>query len=163
MNKKLIFAILGVCLLTVGALALLWGTSRSRSEKSVKATGDKHAHAPTPPVKENKPAPRIPAYQSEAATLAPTLSPEMFSGPARTAYTIAREIPGTLAQLPCYCHCDKSIGHKSLHTCFVDDHASACGVCINTAIAAYKYEKELNLTPPQIRERVIAEFGQKRH
>jgi hypothetical protein len=54
----------------------------------------------------------------------PTLAPERFSGKIRDAYAIARAIPEVLDQLYCYCSC-QSIGHKSLLSCYVDDHASA--------------------------------------
>jgi hypothetical protein len=54
----------------------------------------------------------------------PTLSPGRFTGKIREAYEIARAIPEVLDQLYCYCSC-QSIGHKSLLSCYVDDHASA--------------------------------------
>jgi hypothetical protein len=46
-------------------------------------------------------------------SLKPTLPAEGFIGVTKEAYQAAREIPETLAQLPCYCHCDKSMGHKA--------------------------------------------------
>lgn len=54
----------------------------------------------------------------------PTLSPERFNGKVKQAYEIARAIPEVLDRLFCYCQC-QSIGHKSLLSCYVDDHASA--------------------------------------
>ena len=39
------------------------------------------------------------------------------------AYKDAAEIPGVLAQQPCYCHCD-SVGHHSLLDCYSSDHAA---------------------------------------
>ena len=54
----------------------------------------------------------------------PTLSPERFNGKVREAYEIARAIPEVLDRLYCHCQC-QSIGHKSLLSCYVDDHASA--------------------------------------
>ena len=103
----------------------------------------------------------VPAYQSpdSLSNLLPTLAPEAFDGQARAAYTIAREIPKTLAQLPCYCHCDKSIKHKSLQSCFTDDHGANCGICMNEAMEAYRMEKQLKMTPAQIREKIIVDFG----
>ena len=93
------------------------------------------------------------------ASLEPTLAPETFSGITRDAYRAAKEIPVTIAQLPCYCHCDRGMGHKSLHSCFEDDHASHCAVCVNEALLARKLEKE-KLTPAQIRDRIVEQFGQ---
>ena len=70
-----------------------------------------------------------------------------------------REIPVTIAQLPCYCHCDKGFGHKSLYSCFEDDHAAHCAVCVNEALLALKLEKEQKLTPAQIRDTIVAQYS----
>jgi hypothetical protein len=106
----------------------------------------------------------VPAFVSNAAelrSLPATLSPEKFTGTQRLGYQAVREIPQTIAQLPCYCHCDKGFGHKSLHSCFVDDHAAHCAVCIDEALMAYKMEKEDKLTPEQIRQRIVAHYTAK--
>lgn len=104
---------------------------------------------------------RVPAYQSafEAQTLQATLAPEQFMGKTREAYKAAKEIPKTLAQLPCYCHCDQSFGHKSLHSCFEDDHASQCAVCVDEALLAYRLEKDQRLTPEQVRKIIIEKYA----
>ncbi|MGB8508829.1 MAG: CYCXC family (seleno)protein [Pyrinomonadaceae bacterium] len=104
----------------------------------------------------------VPAFEVNAASLKnlpPTLAPDQFKGPQAIAYRMAKEIPQTLAQLPCYCHCDKGFGHKSLHSCYVDDHAAHCDVCIKEAILAYQLQKEQHLKPEQIRERIIAQYS----
>ena len=106
--------------------------------------------------------PRVPAHYQDAQSaqpLAPTLDPQQFFGQARAAYQVAREIPETLAQLPCYCYCDEGHGHKSLHTCFETDHSSMCAVCVSEALMAYKLQKEDGLTPAQVRERIIAQYS----
>ncbi|HBH00561.1 MAG TPA: hypothetical protein DDZ42_01375 [Candidatus Rokubacteria bacterium] len=54
----------------------------------------------------------------------PTLDPARFVGKARLAHQVARDIPDVLDQLYCYCECDKTIGHKSLLSCFTDGHAA---------------------------------------
>ena len=54
----------------------------------------------------------------------PTLDPTLFVGKARLAHQVAREIPGVLDQLYCYCECDKHLGHKSLLSCYTDGHAA---------------------------------------
>ncbi|HEX8096651.1 MAG TPA: CYCXC family (seleno)protein [Pyrinomonadaceae bacterium] len=89
----------------------------------------------------------------------PTLPADKYTGQTRAAYEAAREIPQTLAQLPCYCHCDMSIGHKSLHSCFEDDHAAHCAVCVNEALQAYRLQKEQGLSPAQIRQRIVAQYS----
>lgn len=103
----------------------------------------------------------VPAYQSalEAQTLKATLAPAQFVGKTRDAYKAAQQIPETLAQLPCYCHCDEGFGHKSLHSCFEDDHASHCAVCVDEALLAYKLQKEQKLSPEQIRKIVISKYA----
>ena len=75
------------------------------------------------------------------------------------AYQAAKEIPQTLAQLPCYCHCDRSFGHKSLLTCFASDHGENCGICIGEALMAYNLQKRGGLNASQIREKIIAAYG----
>ena len=117
--------------------------------------GDQHGRGPVTPG-------RVPAFQTDPAALKnlpPTLSPALFTGTTRLAYQMVGEIPEVVAQLPCYCHCDRGFGHKSLHSCFVDEHGSQCGVCLNEAMAAYRMQKEQGLRPEQIRERIIAQYG----
>jgi hypothetical protein len=104
----------------------------------------------------------VPAFMKTAAELkglAPTLAPELFPGKARLAYQAVGEIPRTIAQLPCYCHCDVGFGHKSLHTCFTDDHAAHCAVCVDEALLAYKLQKQDGLKPDQIRELIVAQYS----
>jgi hypothetical protein len=107
---------------------------------------------------------QVPAHYEEApslSTLGPTLQPEQFIGKARDAYQVAREIPQTLAQMPCYCHCDRGMGHKSLHSCFEDNHASSCAVCVNEALMAYQLQKKQGLSAKDVRERIVAEFSRR--
>ena len=104
---------------------------------------------------------QIPAHYESAppsGKLAATLPPEQFSGKAREAYRAVRETPQLIAQMPCYCHCDRSLGHKSLHSCFEDDHAANCATCIDEALMAYQLQKR-GMSPTQIREQIIAQFG----
>lgn len=108
---------------------------------------------------------RVPAYHRAPPnpnTLPPTLSPELFKGNERLAYQAAKEIPQTLAQLPCYCHCDQGHGHKSLHSCFESEHGENCGICIGEALMAYQLEKRAKLRAPEIREQIIAAYGSKK-
>lgn len=109
---------------------------------------------------------RVPAFETgELAlkTLGPTLAPEKFVGKTREAYKLVKAIPKTIAQLPCYCECDKGFGHKSLYSCYEDDHASHCAVCVDEVLLAYRLQKEEKLTPEQIRERIIAQYSAAPH
>jgi hypothetical protein len=103
---------------------------------------------------------RIPAHfisPPPLASLATTLDPASFYDPkVRAAYQAAKEIPQTLAQLPCFCYCD-GIGHKSLHTCYENDHSVGCAICQDEALMAQQLKKD-GLTDAQIRDRIIATF-----
>lgn len=108
---------------------------------------------------------KVPAHYEIAPSsksLGPTLAPTKFSGKTRQAYEVAREIPVTLAQLPCYCHCDETVGHKSLHSCFEDKHAASCAVCVDEALLAYKLEKS-GKTASQIRDQIVAQYSMTTH
>lgn len=160
---KKILMVLFVCVLTLGGVAIMWSlqneenAKRAAAQREVKSIPPAAAPAPYKPTR----AVEIPAFQSgkSLANLPPTLAPEVFAGSVRQAYWIAKEIPGTLAQVPCYCKCDRSLGHKSLHTCFTDDHGSKCGTCMNEAFSAYRLQKEKKLRPEQIREKIVAEYS----
>jgi hypothetical protein len=152
-------------ILILGTLALGAACSGSSGRAQQRQTASQNNMAKTT-VANPTPAKRaalIPPYQTGVSlkNLLPTLPPEAFSGSVRNAYAIAKEIPQTLAQLPCYCGCDKSVKHKSLHSCYVDSHASGCGVCMNEAFTAYKLQKEQKLNADQIREKIINEYAPK--
>ena len=71
-----------------------------------------------------------------------TLSPSSFTGDAAKAYQAAQEIPEVLDSLYCYCDCEKHSGHKSLLSCYVDEHALNCDICIYEALMAYELHKK---------------------
>ncbi len=159
MKTKTFFAILGLLgVVTAAALLLRQG--------SVSSNRPTHM----PPVQQANPleqesphlAALVPAHYATAPaldSLATTLPPERFSGKAREAYQAVREIPQTIAQLPCYCHCDRSLGHKSLHSCFENEHAASCSTCIQEALTAFKLQKQ-GLSAAKIRDQVIAQYSQ---
>ena len=60
----------------------------------------------------------------EVGSLPATLSSEFFAGEVKEGYQIAEAIPDILAGLRCYCGCDRSMRHRNLLDCFVDDHAA---------------------------------------
>jgi len=62
-----------------------------------------------------------------------TLDPKNFQGDVRKAYEAAERNPALLAQLHCYCGCDKADGHKNLLDCFRDTHGSTCAICVGEA------------------------------
>jgi hypothetical protein len=76
--------------------------------------------ASRPAAPEADPAASVLAPQQE---LRPTLEPAAFTGKARRAYEVARQIPGVLDRLKCYCRCDP-YGHRTLLSCYTDNHAA---------------------------------------
>ena len=155
MNKNWLLIVVVILLLV--AAGVLVGSRSSNNVTPIAADHTSHATAQGPAT----PATVIPAYFKEApprSSLGPTLAPEKFEGSTRDAYKAVRDIPVTIAQMPCYCHCDRGFGHKSLYSCFQDDHASHCAVCVNEALLALKLEKE-GKSAPEIRERIIEAFG----
>ena len=67
-----------------------------------------------------------------------TLDPVRFSGVARQAYGVAAKNPALLAQLHCYCGCDRGLGHRNLLVCYRDEHAGHCPTCTGGALEASK-------------------------
>lgn len=107
------------------------------------------------------PAADVPAYHAQApakgAALPPILSGDQLTGPyfqkkwQVAVYREAAQIPRVLYQLPCYCRCDRELGHTSLHSCFEGTHGAICSTCAMEGAYAYKMTK-LGKTPRQIRD-----------
>jgi hypothetical protein len=64
------------------------------------------------------------------------LSPARFVGKTASAYKVAKDNPELLDHMYCYCYCAKTIGHKSLLSCFTDNHAKNCTICQDQAFYA---------------------------
>jgi len=166
MKKVLIVGLMIIAIAFIGAQ--LWQREDQR-RAAPPATGVSSQNSPTQPETRmadhtHETMARVPAHYDAAPpinSLRGTLAPEMFTGNVRLAYQAAKEIPQTLAQLPCYCHCDMSQGHKSLHSCFEDQHAEDCGICIGEALMAYNLQRQ-GLTASQIRQQIIRAYGEKK-
>ena len=162
MKKTIIASVLFVGVATIMSWSLWAGSSSTRT---ITATPNATVELQTPTAAHNHATvARIPAYYKAAPSLSalpPTLSPDLFTGNERLAYQAAKEIPQTLAQLPCYCHCDRGHGHKSLLSCFETEHGENCGICIGEALMAYNLEKRAKLNVVQIRERIVTAYGSK--
>jgi hypothetical protein len=106
----------------------------------------------------NNPAEDIPAYNAAAPTrpLPPVLAGDQLNGPyfrhqyQVVVYQMAAKIPGVLHQQPCYCRCDREMGHNSLHSCFEGTHGAACSTCMKEAAFSYEMTKK-GKSPAQIR------------
>jgi len=158
--KKNWLLIGGIVLLLLAAVLMVNSRNSQGDSTALHSATPAHDHHAANPSASD--AQTIPAHFEVApsrSSLGPTLDPVKFTGITRDAYRAVREIPVTVAQLPCYCHCDKGFGHKSLYSCFEDEHASHCAVCVNEALLALKLEKEQKLTPAQIRETIVAQYS----
>ncbi len=102
----------------------------------------------------------VPAYHPSAplkiSSLPPILSGNQLTGPNFRyswqvhVYQKAAKVSSVLYQLPCYCHCDRELGHTSLRSCFEGLHGSECSTCAKEGAYAYEQTK-LGKTPAQIR------------
>jgi Protein of unknown function with PCYCGC motif len=102
----------------------------------------------------------VPAYHAKPPApdhaLPAVLSGDQLTGPffrekwQVEVYKEAAEIPEVLYQLPCYCRCDRALGHTSLHSCFEGTHGAICATCAAEGAYAYRMTK-LGKTPEQIR------------
>jgi hypothetical protein len=88
-----------------------------------------------------------------------TLDPNQFVGPVKEAYKFAEKNPALLAQLHCYCGCDKAEGHQSLLDCYRGMHASACEICTGEVLMA-KRMSEQGSPVDQIRNAIRQNFAQ---
>ena len=66
------------------------------------------------------------------------------------AYELAAKIPDVIYQQPCYCYCDRGMGHNSLHSCFEGTHGAECGTCLKELYYTYTMHKQ-GKTASQIR------------
>ena len=70
------------------------------------------------------------------------------------AYELAAKIPRVIYQQPCYCYCDRSMGHNSLHSCFSGMHGAQCSTCMQELYYTYTMYKK-GKTARQIRAGII--------
>lgn len=162
--KKSLVPIIVIAMLGLSGLIFLRSEQNTTRPQSATTQPAKMPVTQSEPLSHDHPHShsRIPAYltdSSDLKNLAPTLAPEQFAGKVRLAYQIVREIPEIIAQLPCFCYCDESFGHKSLYTCFESDHSAHCAMCVNEALMAYHLKRDQNLDATEIRERIIEIFS----
>src|ERR1700730_10179974 len=99
----------------------------------------------------------IPSYHAYAlkppipATMDPKQFPDALN---RNVYSLEAKIKPVLYQQPCYCYCDRSVGHKSLLDCYASEHGSECDICQKEAVLAYQ-QTQKGKTPAQIRAAII--------
>lgn len=100
------------------------------------------------------------APPAKGEKLPPILTKDQLLGPNAKyayqthAYELAAKIPKVLYQQPCYCYCDRSMGHNSLHSCFAGTHGAQCGTCLKELYYTYTMYKQ-GKTARQIRAGII--------
>jgi len=110
----------------------------------------------------------VPAYHpnppAKGAVLGKLIAPEdvqatpgtKYEAMQRHAYALAAKIPNVIYQQPCYCHCDRSMGHQSLHSCYEGQHAAICAACLKEMYYTYVMATQKKKTPEQIRQGIVA-------
>lgn len=94
-----------------------------------------------------------------AAKGADVLSPTLFNDEkTRAAYQVAKDIPEVLEQLPCFCGCMTSFGHKNNLFCFKDQHGSGCSICQDIALDARKMHDQ-GMSIAQIQDSIKAKYA----
>lgn len=145
--RGLLFGIAGAAVLAVVVYAgvTFLGEPHSSHWEEAQATSDHEA--PPPPSSAD--------YQGRL-----TLDPNMFQGPVKQAYQIAEKRPTLLAQMHCYCGCDRTNNHKNLLDCFRDTHGSSCAICVGEAIEADQLAAQ-GMPIDQIRDALRSRFAHK--
>lgn len=108
----------------------------------------------------SNPADDVPAYHASAplkvSTLPPIWAGTQLRGPNFRypwqvhVYQQVGKVSSVVYQLPCYCRCDRALGHTSLRSCFETDHGTECSTCAKEGFFAYQ-QTRLGKTPAQIR------------
>jgi hypothetical protein len=104
--------------------------------------------------------PHFNAPPAKGVKLPPILTKDQLWGenaqyPYQThAYELAARIPNVIHQQPCYCYCDRGMGHTSLHSCFSGTHGAQCGTCLKELYYAYALHKQ-GKTARQIRAGIV--------
>src|SRR5581483_406663 len=106
---------------------------------------DVPAYHATPPAKDAK----LPAILSSFDLVGPSFQNAFQSH----AYVLAAKISKVIYQQPCYCRCDRSAGHTSLHSCFEGTHGPHCSTCLKELYLAYNLHKE-GKSATQIRQAI---------
>jgi hypothetical protein len=100
-------------------------------------------------------APPAPATKLPPVMTAAQLKQQNFNLPWQSkVYADAAKVQPVLYQLPCFCRCDKALGHTSLHSCFEGTHGAVCSTCAKEGYYAYLMTKQ-GKSARQIREGIL--------
>jgi hypothetical protein len=148
MNRKSFFGVIRA----VAAVALFASAANAQSAAPSAPPADS-ASAQANPL----PKPALPPFHTSApkSGLPVTLDPHQFPEiENQNLYALAAKEKALLYQEPCFCHCDREVGHGSLLDCYVDNHASVCLLCKKEAVLTYN-ESLQGKTAAQIRQDII--------
>ena len=96
---------------------------------------------------------------ASAGKAADVLSPTIFDDEkTRASYQVAKDIPDVLEQLPCFCGCMTSFGHKNNLFCFKDQHGSGCTICQDIALDAKKMHDQ-GMPIAQIQDNIKTKYS----
>lgn len=109
------------------------------------------------PSRSSNPQPKDGSAYVRRETKTP-LSPALFVGQTEKAYQVAQEISDVIDQLYCYCECDKHSGHRSLLSCYTDNHAANCDICQDEALDAAQMMKQ-GYSMAEIRSRIDGKYS----
>jgi hypothetical protein len=107
------------------------------------------------------------AADPDHAVHSPTaVTVSLASLPMETAdmYRYAADHAEQFKEIPCYCGCDRSLGHRNLEDCFVtadgrwDAHASGCTVCTIEASSAEELI-DTGIATAVVRQTIIDRYG----
>ncbi len=87
-----------------------------------------------------------------------TLDPNQFVGPVKEAYEFAAKNPALLAELHCYCGCDRTLGHQNLLDCYRGDHGAKCEICTGEALMAKQLSEQASPVD-QIRDAIRRHYA----
>jgi Protein of unknown function with PCYCGC motif len=147
LNRKLVAAVI----FAAGCLALSASSATAQST-STPSPDPSAAQTSAAPAK-----PEIPPFHAAApkGPLPTTLDPHQFPEiENQNLYALAAKEKAMLYQEPCFCHCNREVGHESLLDCFVDSHAANCMLCKKEAVLTYN-ESRQGKTAAQIRQDII--------
>ncbi len=108
-----------------------------------------HQHgAPAKPAAGAKPAAAQQNSCSSCVERGAVLDPAKFSSwdnpDVKKSYEAAKKYPDTMDRIHCFCECKESPRehHKTLLTCFTNEHAAGCGICQHEALMAAKLKEQ---------------------
>ncbi len=150
----------GAVLIAIVTFAVIGGKEKPQPQPEAPKPVTRVAPEPVPAAStENKSVDfKMPPFYAnlDNVTLPPVKDPSTVGPAAKASYVVAQNDPKLIAQLPCFCYCERW-GHTSLHDCFVTEHAETCDICMKEALHADQLSKQ-GMSPQEIRETIVAQF-----